>query len=223
MVIPLRYTSSNPAHVTIDPNRNLCGPENMRPWMHNILYDLNLCIFHHLPSMEDPQEHNWMMDLSGMGGGQEWDNRELQLNVPGEFRLALVAVGAEDQRFPEGNRVLMATMTFTVDDTMTICLDSCFWPPSGHLTFGRGDAQTYVPRHNLPYCFSVTYAHTGDCNADCLIDIGDVVYLINYLYRNGNPPFPLSVGDANCDGIVDVGDVVFLINYLFRGGPAPSC
>ncbi len=28
----------------------------------------------------------------------------------------------------------------------------------------------------------------GDCNSDGMIDVGDVVYLINYLYRGGDPP-----------------------------------
>ena len=63
----------------------------------------------------------------------------------------------------------------------------------------------------------------GDANGDGVIDVGDVVYIINYLYRNGDPPSPMEAGDANCDGIVNVGDVVYLINYLYKGGPAPSC
>jgi hypothetical protein len=64
---------------------------------------------------------------------------------------------------------------------------------------------------------------TGDASHDGVIDIGDVVYLINYLYKNGVAPDPLESGDANCDSVVDVSDVVFLINYLFKDGPAPSC
>ena len=53
--------------------------------------------------------------------------------------------------------------------------------------------------------------------------MGDVVYLIAFLYRGGPAPVPMSVGDVNCDGIVDVGDVVFLINYLYRNGRIPRC
>ncbi|MCK4224647.1 MAG: dockerin type I repeat-containing protein [candidate division Zixibacteria bacterium] len=63
----------------------------------------------------------------------------------------------------------------------------------------------------------------GDANGDGVIDLGDVVYLINYLYRDGDPPNPIEAGDANCDGTVDLGDAVYLLNYLFRGGPPPSC
>jgi hypothetical protein len=63
----------------------------------------------------------------------------------------------------------------------------------------------------------------GDANGDSLIDLGDVVFLIDYLYRNGPAPFPYQAGDATCDGLMDLADVVFLINYLYRGGPAPDC
>ncbi len=63
----------------------------------------------------------------------------------------------------------------------------------------------------------------GDATGDGKVDIGDVVYLINYLYKNGSAPNPLAAGDATCDGKVDVGDIVYLINYLFKNGPPPPC
>jgi outer membrane protein assembly factor BamB len=63
----------------------------------------------------------------------------------------------------------------------------------------------------------------GDANGDGEINAGDVVYLLNYLYRNDPPPDPYDAGDCNCDGVVTAGDVVYLINYLFRGWPPPSC
>jgi len=61
----------------------------------------------------------------------------------------------------------------------------------------------------------------GDVTGDGLIDIGDVLCLINYLYKNGPAPDPLPAGDANCDGVIDIGDVLHLINYLYKNGPAP--
>lgn len=61
----------------------------------------------------------------------------------------------------------------------------------------------------------------GDVNGDGVVDVGDVVYLINYLFKSGPVPSPREAGDVNTDGNVDVGDVVYLINYLFKGGPAP--
>ncbi|MGB2768500.1 MAG: C25 family cysteine peptidase [Candidatus Zixiibacteriota bacterium] len=64
----------------------------------------------------------------------------------------------------------------------------------------------------------------GDCNSDGTIDVGDVVFLVNYLYKNGSAPDPVQAGDCNCDATVDLGDVVYLINYLFKqGSPPGSC
>jgi hypothetical protein len=63
----------------------------------------------------------------------------------------------------------------------------------------------------------------GDTNGNGVIDLGDVVYLITYLYKNGPAPNPLLAGDANCSGEVDLGDVVYLITYLYKGGPPPTC
>ena len=61
----------------------------------------------------------------------------------------------------------------------------------------------------------------GDATGDRNLDVGDVVYLINYLFKGGTSPCPKEAGDENCDGNVDVGDVVYLINYLFKAGPHP--
>jgi len=71
--------------------------------------------------------------------------------------------------------------------------------------------------------YSAPQFKSGDANGDWNVDVGDIVYLINYLYKNGPAPNPLQAGDATCEGTVDVGDVVYLINYLFKGGPAPDC
>jgi hypothetical protein len=63
----------------------------------------------------------------------------------------------------------------------------------------------------------------GDTNGDDIINVGDIVYLVSYLYKSGPAPDPVSVGDCNCDEIVNVGDIVFLVSYLYKGGPEPVC
>jgi len=62
----------------------------------------------------------------------------------------------------------------------------------------------------------------GDANGDGSLDVGDVVYLVTYLYRGGPAPEPLWVGDCNCDGVTNVGDVVYLVTYFYRGGDPPG-
>ncbi|MEZ5360208.1 MAG: thrombospondin type 3 repeat-containing protein [Candidatus Zixiibacteriota bacterium] len=63
----------------------------------------------------------------------------------------------------------------------------------------------------------------GDANADMSVNIGDAVYLIQYIFKGGPAPYPLMNSDANCDGNVNIGDAVYLIQYIFSGGPAPCC
>ncbi len=61
----------------------------------------------------------------------------------------------------------------------------------------------------------------GDVTGDGSIDLGDVIFLINYLYKAGAEPHPLVTGDLNCDEEVNIGDVIYLINYLYKEGPPP--
>jgi len=62
---------------------------------------------------------------------------------------------------------------------------------------------------------------SGDVNNDRAINVGDAVYLINYIFRGGPLPVFPPEGDVNCDSKTNVGDAVYIINYVFRGGPAP--
>ncbi|OGC81052.1 MAG: hypothetical protein A2W07_04930, partial [candidate division Zixibacteria bacterium RBG_16_43_9] len=70
----------------------------------------------------------------------------------------------------------------------------------------------------LQYSFGFS---TGDVNQDGKISISDAVYLINYLFKGGPPPYLQYRGDVNCDQAVTVADVVYLVAYLFKGGPLP--
>jgi hypothetical protein len=165
-----------------------------------------------------------MADMAADFSGREWDTRILELSTHSAYmRMALVATGFQDQYWWEGSRVLLATMTFKLEDTMTVCIDSTFWPPAGPWQWVRMDARPYIPRHNLPVCFNISSFTRGDVNGDGAINVGDVVHLVNFLYRDGDPPLPMEAGDFDCDGVVNVGDVVHLVNYLYRDGPPPPC
>ena len=83
-----------------------------------------------------------------------------------------------------------------------------------------GDSLVYHPQEK-PQIFC------GDLNRDASVEISDVVYLVNYLFKNGdtpqcNPPY-VHCGDANGDEEVTISDGVYLINYLLRLGPEPIC
>ncbi|MCP4566530.1 MAG: hypothetical protein GY841_02985 [FCB group bacterium] len=62
----------------------------------------------------------------------------------------------------------------------------------------------------------------GDANNDEAINIGDIVYLINFVFKNGMAPYSMRAGDVNKDVSVNVGDAVYLINFTFKSGPEPQ-
>ncbi len=155
-VIPLTWTHTNPTKYCslTSYNNDMCvgtACVGLPPWV--------LSIFRHVIEDEDTVMHNRMMDLSWKPypygpNKEDWDTKILELSEdPAYMHMALAASGSDDHWWWEGDRVLLATLTFRIEDTMHVCLDTTFWPPSGRLKFGRFDAETYVPRDNLPHCF----------------------------------------------------------------------
>jgi photosystem II stability/assembly factor-like uncharacterized protein len=63
----------------------------------------------------------------------------------------------------------------------------------------------------------------GDADGSEAVNILDVGFLINYLYKDGPAPEPAETGDADGDGKTDLLDVTCLIDYLYKNGPPPIC
>jgi hypothetical protein len=93
----------------------------------------------------------------------------------------------------------------------------------GQVAVGRGSSPSFGINQGFWQAPIVDEYVRGDVNRDEIINVGDIVYLVGYLYKNGPAPSPVWVGDCNCDEIVNVGDIVFLVSYLYKGGPEPSC
>lgn len=157
-VVPLCYTHTNPS--------NYCS---LSAWWHmtSPLWVVpgfaTRSIFRHVVKGIDTLHHNRMADLAADFLGREWDTIILHLAsdsswyvydvddstiVPAHFWLNMFPTGTQDQRFWEGSRTLLATLTFKMQDSMTVYIDTCFWPPSSHLVWipqGHGTA-SYTPR-----------------------------------------------------------------------------
>lgn len=83
-----------------------------------------------------------------------------------------------------------------------------------------GDGFDYIPKSSAGRV--VLHAvKRGDANNDGTINVGDAVYMINYIFKFGSAPRTIQSGDANYDYMLNVGDPVYLINYIFKGGSAP--
>jgi hypothetical protein len=211
-VLPLCYTHTN--------SSKYCSLTNYWNKINN--YTNPRSIFRHLIVNGDTI-HNWMMDEYEKGHGEDWNGVILDLDGFSHIWITLIPSGSEDQRLGDASHVLLFTMTFKLEDTTTVCVDSCFWPPSTRYAFARSDAVTYIPRTNMSYCAKIQNAKRGDGNGDQVINITDVIYMTNYLFRHGSAPVSFVSGDANCDNDLGILDVVYLINYLYKGGSSPQC
>jgi hypothetical protein len=85
---------------------------------------------------------------------------------------------------------------------------------------GISESDSFVVKAGFVHA---SYVNRGDANSDGAVGAGDIVYLLNYLFRADEEPCPMESGDANCSGAVEAGDIVYLITYLYRGGPPPAC
>lgn len=105
----------------------------------------------------------------------------------------------------------------------TILVDG-YTSPDFHPTF-EGPIATYEP---IPMLGTVT---VGCCqnrgNVDGIIhlegpvDVADLTYMVNFLFKGGPVPPCEAEGDVDGSGSINVADLTYLVNYLFKSGPEP--
>lgn len=89
---------------------------------------------------------------------------------------------------------------------------------------GSGGSDNYGLSHGFWQIFGGSCCNlAGDANDDAAVNVGDAVWMINYVFKGGEPPPCGDEGDANADCALNVGDAVYLINYVFKGGDPPIC
>jgi hypothetical protein len=170
MIIPLKWTHTNPAaYCSLPPSLNT-----------NSFTDTATSVFRDFGGMQ-----NRMLDLYELDGG--WDTRVIDIVPLGHAWFSLIAGNAR-RKWYEGSRVLLATLTFLVSDTMTICIDTMSAPPAWHFWFARYDGYAYVPRHNIPVCFKVSTGHVAWLNFRGYPDIA-VQETLSYYIEYGNEAY----------------------------------
>ena len=92
----------------------------------------------------------------------------------------------------------------------------------GQTAVGLGTSASYHLNHGFWQDFSCCNK-PGDANNDNAANVGDAVYIINYIFKGGPVPPCKCEGDANGDDAINVGDAVYNVNYVFKGGPPPIC
>jgi hypothetical protein len=111
---------------------------------------------------------------------------------------------------------------FDPGDTLSILSDDGAYEDERSSGWDGSTWEDYWPYEFKIYAWICPFPEVhicGDCNGDALVNAGDVVYLLSYMYRSGPAPEPLCVADVNCDGSVDAADIVRMLNYLFSWVP----
>jgi hypothetical protein len=95
---------------------------------------------------------------------------------------------------------------------------------AGSIAFTARAQDAVSASDEMPLNLTVVHSYIcGDANGNDEVEVGDAVFVINYVFKAGSPPNPGEAGDANCDENVNVGDAVYVINYVFKAGTPPCC
>ena len=110
-------------------------------------------VFRHIVDENGDTVYNrmaWMVNQEGLPMWSVSRGIDTLSSVGDSGHTFMALIPIEARRWWEGSRVLLATFTFMVSDTMHVYFDSTFWPPVSQLSFSRNDGPLYVPRHDLP-------------------------------------------------------------------------
>jgi len=78
------------------------------------------------------------------------------------------------------------------------------------------------PQPGEDCCTPVPELVCGDIIDDDDINIADLVYLVNYMFKDGPAPEPdVCIADVDGNGEIDIADLVYLVNHMWKDGPAP--
>ena len=170
-------------------------------------------------------DQSWLDSYDGPGEGND-EGRAIAVHDSGlvwvtgksydsDYDYATIKYG------PDGNRRWVERYDGPVngnDDAHAIVADDS---ENAYVTGGSSGSGSGYDYATIKY---IRVSVCGDVNGDEKVDVGDMVYLLNYLYQGGPPPPDPWTADLNgCDGIINVGDVVYLRNYLYSGGDPPDC
>ncbi len=127
-----------------------------------------------------------------------------------------------------GNTELLVDITERV---ATITVPDAGWSGSETITFRATDPGTLFSEDvatftvtAAPGCCSGISGNVDGIGGEPGIDIGDLIYLIEYSFSSGPEPICLEEADVDGSGTIDITDLIYLVDYSFSDGPAPvSC
>ncbi len=129
---------------------------------------------------------------------------------------------------PEVLLVTLNAQIITPGVDQYVDIDSSYVPPAGDFIFVTSDASVFCPQFvkataNTECCQGIR----GNFDSDELdeIDIGDLVFMVEFQFDEGTAPLCLEEADIapilSPDGSIDIGDLVAMVEFQFEEGPPP--
>ncbi|MFQ6009208.1 MAG: dockerin type I repeat-containing protein, partial [Candidatus Zixiibacteriota bacterium] len=147
-------------------------------------------------------------------------------NIPDDFVLDVTeietsTVRINDDIVPESMQILpgwpgfngsVMEITFSASEMVHGYLP--FYDTTSHLYAVTGQLTDGTPFLTYGDVFLIGHK-SGDVNLDGRVNVADLTFLVNYLFRQGDPPPVMETADVNGDGAVNVADVTALVQLLF--------
>lgn len=107
-------------------------------------------------------------------------------------------------------------VSFGVCDSTEIVLDTITVLDTIKVKIFNGSQTVLVPEY---VCGNIDGSDPPE------IDVGDLLYLVEYMFNSGPPPEEELTADMNCDGEVDISDLLMMVEWMFNFGPeiCPDC
>lgn len=83
------------------------------------------------------------------------------------------------------------------------------------------NGSTYSDEAEFTIHVAPTTYTPGDVDNSGSVNVGDLTYLVNFLYKGGPAPTILNAADVDASCEINAADLTYMVNYLFKGGPAP--
>lgn len=124
---------------------------------------------------------------------------------------------------PPGSRYL-GYLVLLLEDTGIAVIDTFrpAAPPNPPITFLTSASELIAPSfYSTLFHLVPQNIKPGDANGDGSTSLVDIIYFVNYLFKNGPPPVNKQMSDVNLDCALNIEDLIFLVNYIFKSGPKP--
>jgi len=104
-----------------------------------------------------------------------------------------------------------------------------FLPPYGLLWDTDTQAYSVAGSFNDETLFAIEGTFTsighrsGDVNSDGQVNVNDLNFMVNDIFRGGPSPVILQAGDVDGScGSLNLRDLNYMVNFIFRAGPSPT-